>query len=111
MIGSKKIFSWKLSETDEPGTLEGGSFFISFNRYHVYVPRRSKPASPKGRARRTFRMALATTADGAEEMHDSDSDSDEMKPKIYKTVWSPEVRPRSPDPCCQHNPACPSRKT
>ena len=56
-------------------------------------------------------MALATTADGAEEMHDSDSDSDEMKPKIYKTVWSPEVRPRSPDPCCQHNPACPSRKT
>lgn len=41
-------------------------------------------------------MALAT-ADGMEEMHDDDSDGDEMKPKIYKTVWSPEVRPRSRD--------------
>ena len=49
-------------------------------------------------------MALAT-ADGMEEMHDDDSDGDEMKPKIYKTVWSPEVRPRSPDPCCPQNSA------
>lgn len=42
-------------------------------------------------------MALAT-ADGMEQMHNDDSDGEEMKPKIYKTVWSPEVRPRSPDP-------------
>ena len=42
-------------------------------------------------------MALAT-ADGMEEMHDDDSDGEEMKTKIYKTVWSPEVRPRSRDP-------------
>ena len=45
-------------------------------------------------------MALAT-ADGMEEMHDDDTDSDEMKPKIYKTVWSPEVRPRSPIPAAR----------
>ena len=45
--------------------------------------------------------------DGMEEVHDDDTDSDEMKPKIYKTVWSPEVRPRSPDPCCPHNSALP----
>ena len=85
----------------EPSTEEG--FCVSFNRYpYVYhtrcLARRPKlTLSPRSRARRTFRMALAT-ADGMEEMHDDDSDGEEMKPKICKTVWSPEVRPRSRDP-------------
>ena len=27
---------------------------------------------------------------------DGDGDGGDMKAKVYKTVWSPEVRPRSP---------------
>ena len=56
-------------------------------------PPRSRAPDVRKDGARDFSME-----DGMEEMHDDDTDSDEMKPKIYKTVWSPEVRPRSRDP-------------